>query len=85
MPHPYDHPAVARAITRSLPNQLAKAKQTGDTATAQAIEAALARARRIVAPPPASPGPPRSFSARADCRTKKPAGKRGRMGGSRCR
>jgi len=32
-----------------LPNQLAKAKQTGDTAAAQAIEAALARARRIIA------------------------------------
>ena len=57
MPHPCDHPAAALAITRALPNQLAKAKQTGDTVTAQAIEAALARARRIVAQPPASQAP----------------------------
>jgi hypothetical protein len=49
MPHPCDHPAVALAITRGLPGQLQKAKQTGDTAAAQAIEAALAQARRIIA------------------------------------
>jgi hypothetical protein len=57
MPHPCDHPAAALAITRALPNQLAKAKQNGDTAAAQAIEAALARARRIIAQPPASQAP----------------------------
>jgi hypothetical protein len=50
MPHPCDHPAVALAITRSLPGQLQKAKQAGDTATAAAIEAALARAHRIALP-----------------------------------
>jgi hypothetical protein len=52
MPHPCDHPAAAEAICRGLPSQLQKAKQNGDTAAAQAIEAALARARRIVARPP---------------------------------
>jgi hypothetical protein len=63
MPHPCDHPAVALAITRGLPGQMQKAKQNGDVATAQAIEAALARARRIVArgaapmPPPRPPLP----------------------------
>jgi hypothetical protein len=50
MPHPADHPAAALAITRSLPGQLQKAKQAGDTATAAAIEAALARAHRIALP-----------------------------------
>jgi hypothetical protein len=50
MPHPADHPAVALAITRGLPGQMQKAKQAGDTATAQAIEAGLARARRIAMP-----------------------------------
>jgi hypothetical protein len=50
MPHPCDHPAVALAITRGLPGQLQKAKASGDTATAAAIEAALIRARRIAMP-----------------------------------
>jgi hypothetical protein len=50
MPHPADHPAVALAITRGLPGQLQKAKANGDHATAQAIEAALVRARRIARP-----------------------------------
>jgi hypothetical protein len=45
MPHPADHPAVALAIMRSLPGQLQKAKMSGDTAAAQAIEAALVRDR----------------------------------------
>jgi hypothetical protein len=58
MPHPADHPAAALAITRGLPGQLQKAKQNGDTAAAQAIEAALARARRIVARPPVAPPRP---------------------------
>jgi hypothetical protein len=57
MPHPCDHPAAALAITRGLPNQLLKAKQSGDTEAAAAIEAALARARRIIAAP--APRPPR--------------------------
>jgi hypothetical protein len=39
MPHPADHPAVALAITRGLPGQMQKAKASGDTATAAAIEA----------------------------------------------
>jgi hypothetical protein len=51
MPHPCDHPLAALAITRGLTGQLQKAKQTGDTAAAQAIEAALARARRVLAAP----------------------------------
>jgi hypothetical protein len=69
MPHPCDHPAVALAITRGLPGQMQKAKQAGDTATAQAIEAVLIRARRIArpleqarattAPSPKPPPPPR--------------------------
>jgi hypothetical protein len=50
MPHPCDHPAVALAITRGLPGQMQKAKANGDHATAQAIEAALVRARRIARP-----------------------------------
>jgi hypothetical protein len=50
MSHPADHPAAALAITRSLPGQLQKAKQAGDVAAATAIEAALARARRIAMP-----------------------------------
>jgi hypothetical protein len=58
MPHPCDHPAAAEAICRGLPGQLQKAKQNGDTATAQAIEAALARARRIIARPPVRPPRP---------------------------
>jgi hypothetical protein len=49
MPHPCDHPAVAAAIGRGLPGQMQKARQNGDHAAAAAIEAALARARRIVA------------------------------------
>jgi hypothetical protein len=46
-------------IIRGLPGQMQKAKQNGDVATAQAIEAALARARRIVArgAAPAVPAP----------------------------
>lgn len=59
MPHPCDHPAAAMAITRSLNGQMQKAKQAGDLAAAQAIEAAMVRARRIVAQtqprPPARP------------------------------
>jgi hypothetical protein len=58
MPHPCDHPAAALAITRGLPGQLQKAKQNGDAAAAQAIEAALARARRIIAQSPARPPRP---------------------------
>jgi hypothetical protein len=50
MPHPCDHPAVALAITRGLPGQMQKAKANGDHAAAQAIEAALIRARRIARP-----------------------------------
>jgi hypothetical protein len=48
MPHPADHPAAALAITRGLSNQLQKAKAAGDDVAAAAIEAMLARARRIV-------------------------------------
>ena len=62
MPHPCDHPAAALAITRGLTGQLQKAKANGDHATAAAIEAALARARRIVAaggPHPQPVTPPR--------------------------
>jgi hypothetical protein len=49
MPHPADDPIAALAITRGLPGQLQKAKQNGDAVAAQAINAALARARRILA------------------------------------
>jgi hypothetical protein len=50
MPHPADDPRAALAITRGLTSQLQKAKQTGDPATAAAIEAVLIRARRIARP-----------------------------------
>jgi hypothetical protein len=62
MPHPCDHPAVALAITRGLPSQLQKAKQSGDHAAVQAIEAALVRARRIVAAGAAPPPPDQGWA-----------------------
>jgi hypothetical protein len=62
MPHPCDHPAVALAITRGLPGQMQKAKQNGDVAATQAIEAALARARRVVADAERRSAPPRPAS-----------------------
>jgi hypothetical protein len=62
MPHPCDHPAVALAITRGLPGQMQKAKANGDHATAQAIEAALVRARRVVADAERRSAPPRPAS-----------------------
>jgi hypothetical protein len=58
MPHPADHPAAALAITRGLSNQLQKAKAAGDHATVAALEAALARARQMVARA-AAQSPPR--------------------------
>jgi hypothetical protein len=62
VPHPCDHPAVALAITRGLPGQMQKAKQSGDHATAQAIETALVRARRVVADAERRSAPPRPAS-----------------------
>ena len=50
MSHPADHPLAALAIMRGLTGQLQKAKQAGDMATVAAIEAVLARARKIARP-----------------------------------